>query len=84
MAGARRGARARGKSHPIDAAAVARAALREGVESPPGAHLDEDALELRLLLDHREDLVGESTRIQNRLLWHLHDLDPESLLGAAA
>src|SRR5207244_2529794 len=34
------------------------------------------SLELRLLPDHREDLVGESTRIQNRLRWHLHDLDP--------
>ena len=76
MAGARRGGRERGKSDPIDAAAVARAALREGIENLPGAHLDEEALELRLLLDHREDLVGESTRIQNRLLWHLHDLDP--------
>lgn len=76
MAGARRGGRERGKSDPIDAAAVARAALREGVESLPVAHLEGPSLELRLLLDHREDLVGESTRIQNRLLWHLHDLDP--------
>src|SRR5213080_4246193 len=25
---------------------------------------------------HREDLVGERTRIQNRLLWHLHELEP--------
>jgi transposase len=29
------------------------------------------------LHDHRADLVGERTRIQNRLRWHLHDLDPE-------
>jgi transposase len=29
-----------------------------------------------LLLDHREDLVGERTRIQQRLRWHLHELDP--------
>lgn len=77
MAGARRGARERGKSDPIDALAVARAALREGLETLPGAHLDEQALEIKLLLDHREDLVGESTRIQNRLHWHLHDVDPE-------
>src|SRR4051812_9225909 len=47
MAGARRSARTRGKSDPIDAAAVARAALREGVEALPSAHLDERALEIR-------------------------------------
>ena len=76
MAGARRGARERGKSDPIDAAAVARAALREGIDSLPTAGLEGPSLELRLLLDHREDLVAESTRLQGRLLWHLHDLDP--------
>jgi transposase len=32
---------------------------------------------LPLLVDHREDLVCERTRIQNRLRWHLHELDPE-------
>jgi transposase len=77
MAGARRSARERGKSDPIDAAAVARAALREGIESLPAAFLDEGALAIKLLLDHREDMVGESTRAQNRLRWHLHDIDPE-------
>jgi transposase len=77
MAGARRGARERGKSDPIDAVAVARAALREGIETLPAAFLDERSLEIKLLLDHREDLVAESTRIQNRLRWHLHDIDPE-------
>lgn len=77
MAGARRGARERGKSDSIDATAVARAALREGIETLPAAFLDEEALAIKLLLDHREDLVGESTRVQNRLRWHLHDIDPE-------
>jgi transposase len=77
MAGARRSGRERGKSDPIDAAAVARAALREGIETLPAAFLDEEALAIKLLLDHREDLVGESTRAQNRLRWHLHDIDPE-------
>jgi transposase len=77
MAGARRSARERGKSDPIDAAAVARAALREGIETLPAAFLDERSLAIKLLLDHREDLVAESTRIQNRLRWHLHDIDPE-------
>ena len=32
--------------------------------------------ELRLLVDHREDLVAERTRHNNRLRWHLHDIDP--------
>jgi transposase len=54
---------------------VARAALRE--PNLPTAHLDGPARELRLLVDHREDLVAERTRIQNRLRWHLHELFPE-------
>ena len=41
MAGARRGSRERGKSDPIDALAVARAGLREGVETLPTARLAE-------------------------------------------
>lgn len=53
----RRGERTAGKSDPIDALAVARAVLREGPETLPAAHLDEDAMQLKLLLDHREDLV---------------------------
>ena len=77
MAGARKGLRERGKSDPIDALAVARAALREGLQRLPCAQLDADALEIRLLLDHREDLVAERTRTQNRLRWHLHDELPE-------
>jgi transposase len=76
-AGARKGARERGKSDPIDAAAVARAAIREGVETLPGAHLDERALEIRLLLDHHDDLVAQRSDDQRRLRWHLHDLWPE-------
>jgi transposase len=75
MAGARRGGRRPGKSDPIDAIAVARAALREGIRTLPAAHLDEHALEIRLLLDHHDDLVGARTRDQARLRWHLHDLE---------
>jgi transposase len=74
MAGARRGGREPGKSDPIDALAVARAALRE--EGLAVARLDGVERELRLLVDHREDLVCERTRDQNRLLWHLHELEP--------
>ena len=74
MAGARRGGRERGKSDPIDALAVARAALRE--PDLPVAQLDGETRRLRLLVDHREDLVRERTRIQSRLRWHLHELFP--------
>jgi transposase len=42
------------------------------------ATLDGPDRELRLLVDHREDLVAERTRAQNRLRWHLHELDPGS------
>src|SRR2546426_7789278 len=51
MAGARRGGREAGKSDPIDALAVARAALRE--PNLPGATLDRPERDLRLLVDHR-------------------------------
>jgi transposase len=74
MAHARDSARTYGKSDPIDALAVARAALRE--PDLPAAQLDGPARELRLLVDHREDLVAERTRCLNRLRWHLHELDP--------
>ena len=74
MAGQRRSSRQAGKSDPIDATAVARAALREGLGTLPAAELDERALEIKLLLDHREDLVRERTAIQGLLRWHLHDL----------
>ena len=76
MANARDAARTFGKSDPIDALAVARAALRE--PDLPSARLDGQERELRLLVDHREDLVAERTRMLNRLRWHLHELDPGS------
>ena len=82
MGQSRRGERAAGKSDPIDALAVARAALREGPETLPAAHLDEAALELKLLLDHREDLVKARSEDQCRLRWHLHDLWPALELPA--
>jgi transposase len=75
MADARRSSRERGKSDPIDALAVARAALRE--PGLPVARLDGPARRVRLLVDHREDLVAERTRIQCRLRWHLHEIAPE-------
>lgn len=74
MAEQRRTARTRGKSDPIDALAVARAALREP-DLPVATH-DEGSRELKLLVDRREDLVGERTRMINRLRWHLHRIAP--------
>jgi transposase len=82
MAGRRRGSREAGKSDPIDALAVARAALEEGIDTLPVAVLEGPAREIKLLLDHREDLVAERTRIQNRLRWLLHDRWPELELPA--
>lgn len=64
-----------GKSDPIDALAIARAALRE--PDLPRAEHTHASRELKLLIDHREDLVATRTRLQNRLRWHLHELDPE-------
>ena len=73
MAGTRRSSRERGKSDPIDALAVARAALMHGVDSLPMARLEGPELELRLLVDHRDRLVAQRTALQNDLRWHLHD-----------
>jgi transposase len=70
---ARQGARTYGKSDSIDALAVARAALRE--PGLPLASHDPALHELKLLLDHREDLIAERTAHSMRLRWLLHDLD---------
>jgi transposase len=77
MGASRRGERTPGKSDQIDALAVARAVLRDGIERFAVAFLDERAMEIRLLADHREDIVAERTRAQNRLRWHLVELCPE-------
>ena len=82
MAAERRGAREVGKSDPIDAMSVARAALRE--PDLPSARLDGEARQLKLLVDHREDLVAERTRMQSRLRWHLHELMPEHTVAPKA
>ena len=75
MARARRSGRQPGKSDPIDAQAVAQAALRE--PDLPTARLDGPSRQVKLLCDHRQDLVAERTKLCNRLRWHLHELDPE-------
>src|SRR5688572_13255963 len=65
MADVRRGARTRGKSDSIDSIAVARAALREGLEVLPSAQLAGPELDLRLLVDHRERLVRHRAGLNN-------------------
>src|ERR671911_483758 len=81
---ARRRARQRGKSDPIDALNVARAALQDGLESFPAAQLDGPELDLRLLVDHRERLVRQRVELNSTLLWHLHDLWPALQLPGGA
>jgi transposase len=72
------GSRSRtGISPQIDALAVARAVVGDGVEQFPVAYLDEQAMEIRLISDHRQDLVAERTGTVNRLRWHLLELSPE-------
>ena len=68
MAQARRSAREPGKSDPIDAQAVAQAALR--YPDLPRAELDGPAREVKLLSDHRRDLVGQRTRIAAQVRWY--------------
>jgi len=84
MAGERRGGREPGKSDQIDALAVARAALRDGVERLPVAELAGVELDIRLLVDHRERLVRMRVALYNDLLWHLHDLWPEQTFPGCA
>ena len=71
----RRAGRTRGKSDPIDALAIARAAVREpNLSRPqPGERVYR---EIKLLVDHRDDLVDQRRRTQQRLRWHLFQLDP--------
>ena len=84
MAGARRGVRTRGKSDPIDAIAIARAALREGIETLPTARLAGPEREIRMLALYRERLLDMRTRLSNELRWQLHDLWPDWELPAKA
>jgi transposase len=77
MGASRKGEREPGKSDQIDALAVARAVVKDGVEAFAVAYLDEHAMDIRLLSDHRGDLVAERTRTINRLRWHLLQLCPE-------
>ena len=80
---ARRTGRERGKSDPIDALAVARVALREP-DLPRPRPGEERYRELKLLVVYRDDLVDERRRAQQRLRWHLHQLDASLVVPAGA
>ncbi len=75
MGEARRTDRVAGKSDPVDAAAVARAALSH--PDLPVATLAGVEREIGLLVGHREMLVNERTDRICKLRWLLHDLDPD-------
>ena len=64
-----------GQVRPDRRVAVAQAALRE--PDLPAARLDGPTRQVKLLCDHRADLVVERTKLCNRLRWHLHEVDPE-------
>ncbi|HKO28877.1 MAG TPA: transposase [Solirubrobacteraceae bacterium] len=84
MAGSRRG-RSRSRQVRRHRRAQRRSCrCARGDRELPCARLDPGSLEIKLLLDHREDLIAERTRDQNRLRWHLHDLDPDLQIPAGA
>lgn len=75
MAATRKSQRTFAKSDAIDAVSVARAAVSH--PDLPAARLPGLEREIRLVIDHRDDLIGECTRYQRRLRWYLHEIDPE-------
>ncbi|KUI16990.1 transposase [Mycobacterium sp. GA-1285] len=82
MARTRASARTVGKSDPIDALAIARAALRE--PNLPTAYTDQTSRNLKLLVDRREDLIHQRNATTCRLLWRLHELDPDRIIEPKA
>jgi transposase len=94
MGASRKGGCEHGKSDEIDSLAIARAVVWEGAGSFPVANPDEQAMRIRLLSDHRRDLVAERTRMpsapgcrgmrmQTRLRGHPMDLCPSSRRGSS-
>ena len=70
----RRRLRQRGKADPTDALAIARVTARE--QDLPPVRRQDLAEDLRLLVDYREQLLGERTRIANRVHADLVALQP--------
>jgi transposase len=72
----RRRGRSPDKTDQTDALAIARVLLAEGATLPQ-VPLDDVSTELRLLSDHRDNLVVERTRLVNQLHAHMLQRDPE-------
>src|SRR5579875_1004847 len=72
----RRRGRSQDKTDQTDALAIARVLLAEGEELPQ-VPVDDVSTELRLLSDHRDNLVVERTRLINQLHAQMLQLDPE-------
>jgi transposase len=79
MARIRHSGREFGKSDPIDALAVARAVLAN--PDWPVARHSPGSRDIKLLADRRDDLVQHRTAMTNRLLWHIHEVDPTHVLA---
>jgi transposase len=71
----RRRGRTQDKTDQTDALAIARLLLAEG-EGLPQVQRDDLSTELRLLSDHRDNLVAERTRMLNQLHAQMLQLDP--------
>ena len=71
------------ESDSIDAIAVARAALREGLDALPAARLEGPGVDLRLLVDHREQLVRQRVALDNTVQWRLTSSGPTGLPGSS-
>lgn len=72
----RRRGRSQDKTDRTDALAIARVLLAEGEELPLVSQ-DDVSTELRVLSDHRDNLVVERTRLVNQLHAQMLQLDPE-------
>ncbi len=74
----RRRGRTQDKTDTADAVAMARLLLVEHAELPP-VRRDDRSTELRLLSDHRDNLVNERTRLTNQLHAQMLQIDPTYL-----
>lgn len=63
------------KTDETDALAIARLLQAEGTSLPTIA-ADDESTELRILSDHRDNLLGERTRLINQLHGHMLQIDP--------
>jgi len=67
----------RGKSDPLDALATAKAAANPDNARYLAEHrIDEPGADLAPLVDERNDLLGERTRLIGKMRWRLHELAP--------